>query len=240
MMTVTTGLPAGIGLSEVRVYRTAAPDGQCGGTPHTHLACAELYFPLRGRGAVEFLTMDGYTRTTLEPGGPVQFTPGTLHRLINGAEPLELLVVMENGRLVEEGDAVFTFPDEDLADPEVYAELAAVPDPSAVERRRDRAVIGFRRLVDTWLGDPAAGRRALERFHRRAVELAAPRAGAWPAHLDAGPRTALDRLADRTEAVSAGDPSHLALGRVTRLPHLDETALAARSCGRLWPYAVTS
>ncbi|MEV4257649.1 cupin domain-containing protein, partial [Spirillospora sp. NPDC049652] len=139
----TTGLPAGIGLSQVQVYSSQAPDGQCGGTPHLHLTCTELYFTLSGRGAAEFLTTRGPQRVPLEPGVAVQFTPGTVHRLVNSDDPLQILVIMENGRLNEEGDVVFAFPDSDLTDPGAYSALADTgpvddPDLAAVHRRRDR------------------------------------------------------------------------------------------------------
>lgn len=87
MHAIPAGLLAGIGLSQVRVYSSQAPDGQCSGTPHLHLACTEMYFPLRGSGAAEFLTADGPQRVSLSPGTPVQFTPGTVHRLVSGPDP---------------------------------------------------------------------------------------------------------------------------------------------------------
>ncbi|MFD0851155.1 cupin domain-containing protein, partial [Actinomadura adrarensis] len=176
-----SGLLAGIGLSQVRVYSSQAPDGQCSGTPHLHLACTELYFPLRGGGAAEFLTPEGPSRIDLHPGVAVQFTPGTLHRLITGPDPLEILVIMENGRLNEEGDVVFTFPDEDLAEPDTYAQFAdtgsaSAPDRVAIERRRDRAVTGFVERVSAWRDDPQDGLTRLRRLYRLAAALVAPRA----------------------------------------------------------------
>ena len=51
----------------------------------------------------------------LEPGAFVWFTPGTIHRLVNGGD-LEILVLMQNAGLPEAGDMVITFPPDVLAD----------------------------------------------------------------------------------------------------------------------------
>lgn len=241
-MSTITGLPAGIGLSQVRVYTSEAPDGQCGGTPHLHLTCTEMYLGVRGTGAAEFLTTDGPMRVTLEPGVAVQFTPGTVHRLINGPDPLEIIVIMENGRLNEEGDVVFTFPDADLAHPNRYADLADVgpadaPNPTAVQRRRDRAVLGFTQRVDLWRQNPQHGRQELDRLYHRAIQLVAPKAAHWPKLVDDGPAKAVQRLAQRAAAAANGDPTELTEGHVTVLPRFDETALVPRMCGHLWSYA---
>jgi hypothetical protein len=200
-----------------------------------------LYFPLRGGGAAEFLTPDGPSRIDLRPGVAVQFTPGTLHRLVNGPDPLEVLVIMENGRLNEEGDVVFTFPNEDLADPDLYARLAAVgppsaPDRSAVERRRDRAVTGFLQLLSAWHDNPQDGLARLRRLYRLAADLVAPRAARWPQVIAGGPAAALERLSARTAAIADHDPSHLDQARVTELAEFNDTALTPRSCGDLWSY----
>lgn len=241
-MTTPTRLPAGIGMSHVRVYRSQSPDGQCGGTPHWHLVCTELYLVLAGRGAAEFLTSAGPQRLPLQVGTAVQFTPGTLHRLINGAESLEILVVMENGRLNEEGDVVFTFPDEDLADPQIYARIADVgppeaPDPVAVQRRRDRAVTGFVERIRAWERDPERGRAGLDALYRRGTELVRARSAHWPGVVHSGPARALAELADRAHAVVTGDPRHLAAATVTVLPQYDASATTPRMCGDLWSYA---
>ncbi|WP_158587946.1 cupin domain-containing protein [Actinomadura logoneensis] len=242
-MRTTTGLPAGIGLSQVQVYSSQAPDGQCGGTPHLHLTCTELYFTLRGRGAAEFLTSRGPERVPLEPGVAVQFTPGTVHRLVNSDDPLQVLVIMENGRLNEEGDVVFAFPDTDLADPGTYASLADTgpidaPDLAAVTRRRDRAVTGFVQRTRAWHEDPAGGRAQLDLLHQRAAALVRDRAARWPTVIAQGPEVALRQLSQRAAAAQAGDPTHLAEGRVTVLPRFDAQALTPKMCGSLWSYAV--
>ncbi|MFK0282363.1 cupin domain-containing protein [Streptomyces sp. NPDC090499] len=236
---MTFSLPAGIGMSRVHVYSSEAPDGQCGGTPHMHLACTELYVALEGRGAAEFLTPDGLHRTELRPGDAVQFTPGTIHRLITGPEPetaLRILVVMENGHLNEEGDVVFAFPDEDLADPERYAGLAAADTLEAARARRDHAVRGFTGLVDAWHASPDRGRERLLAFYRRAATLVRHRAAAWPRVVAEGPAGSLARLAARAEAVAAGDVSHLEQATVTELAAPRPASMTPRMCGTLWPY----
>ncbi|WP_238434262.1 cupin domain-containing protein [Micromonospora tarensis] len=122
----STALPGGIGLSRLRVYDTAAPDGVVGGTPHLHLCCTEGYVVTEGEGAVQTLTMAGFRETPLRPGTVVWFEPGTVHRLVNRGA-LAIVVLMQNSGLPEAGDAVLTFPPEVLADPVAYAEAAALP-----------------------------------------------------------------------------------------------------------------
>jgi hypothetical protein len=69
---------------------------------------------------------DGYAEHRLFPGQVVWFTPGVVHRLADEGD-LEVLVVMSNAGLPEAGDAVLTFPDEVLADPDRCREAAALP-----------------------------------------------------------------------------------------------------------------
>ena len=63
-------------------------------------------------------------------------------------EPLELLVVMQNAGLPEEGDVAFPFPDDFQG--EAYPAAAAAGDLAAAERRRDLAVSGFAQFLATW------------------------------------------------------------------------------------------
>ncbi|MGE7387017.1 cupin domain-containing protein [Streptomyces sp. NPDC004126] len=236
-MTSSLSLPAGIGMSRVHVYSSQAPDGQCGGTPHMHLACSELYVALEGRGAAEFLTPDGVRRVDLNPGDAVQFTPGTVHRLITGPEDsLRILVVMENGHVNEEGDVVFTFADSDLADPDRYARLAAADTPDEARARRDRAVRGYTELVEAWQASPALGLERLRAFHGRAVGLVRGRAVAWPRLIEEGPARMLAELTARARAVAAGDTGHLERATVTPLPAPRPESMVPRMCGTLWPY----
>lgn len=237
----TPVLPAGIGVSHVRVYTSAAPDGLCGGTPHLHVTCTEMYVGLRGTGQAHFLTPDGPAVVDLAPGVAVQFTPGTIHRLVNGPDPLEILVIMENGRLNEGGDVVFCFPERDLADPDAYARWADIgdpdhPDAEAIARRRDRAVEGLTHLMSAWHADPRAGRDALLNVYEHAVRIVGARARAWPGMIEAGPARIVQALERRTDAVLAADTSHLRASRIQVLPALQRGNLTPRMCGDLWSY----
>ncbi|MBA2280485.1 MAG: cupin domain-containing protein, partial [Acidimicrobiia bacterium] len=146
--------PGAVGVSHLRVYDTAAPDGLAGGTPHLHTVCTEAYAVVAGSGAVQTLTASGYREVPLEPGAFVWFTPGTIHRLVNHGD-LEILVLMANAGLPEAGDMVLTLPLAVLADPEAYAAAAVLPaDDSttagpgdAARQRRDLAVPAFLDLV---------------------------------------------------------------------------------------------
>ena len=120
-------LPGAVGLSHLSAYDWEAADGVCGGSPHLHLACTEAYVVTGGRGAVQTLTAPtAYRDIPLEPGSVAWFTPGTVHRMVQGGD-LRITVLMQNSGLPEAGDAVFTFPPEVLADPERYAAAAALP-----------------------------------------------------------------------------------------------------------------
>ncbi|MDX6312646.1 MAG: hypothetical protein QOF84_1151 [Streptomyces sp.] len=227
-------LPGAIGLSHLRPYDWEAADGLCGGSPHLHLACTEAYVVTGGRGAVQTLTVaDGFRDTPLEPGALVWFTPGTVHRMVQG-DDLRVTVLMENSGLPEAGDAVFTFPPAVLADPDAYAHAAAPPaDDAAARRRRDLAVEGYLPLRDaSAAGDP----KPLLAFHQAAARLVAPKARTWQAPWRAGPLAAAHRTGEHLAALAAADPSHLAEATVTA------TGPSRRSgygmCGRRDEYAV--
>ncbi|MEV7542500.1 cupin [Streptomyces sp. NPDC089915] len=231
------GPPAGVGVSHVRVYSSRAPDGQCGGTPHVHLACTEMYVVLEGSGAAEFLTPSGFERVELRPHAAVTFDPGTLHRLVSDpGDDLKILVIMENSHLNERGDVVFTFPDEDLADAQRYEAMADADAPDAVRARRDRAVSGFTALTAAWQHGPDHGRAALLAFYDRAAALVRPRAADWPRLVADGPARAVHRLAERAEAAAAGAPAHLADASVTRLPAPGAGTDRAGFCGEVHRY----
>src|SRR6478609_8206540 len=126
-MTAAPPFPGGIGVSHLRVYDTAAPDGLAGGTPHLHTVCTEAYVVVAGAGEVHTLTSSGFLVTPLEPGAFVWFSPGTIHRLVNGGG-LEILVLMANAGLPEAGDMVITFPTDIVADANAYAKAATLPE----------------------------------------------------------------------------------------------------------------
>jgi mannose-6-phosphate isomerase-like protein (cupin superfamily) len=205
-------LPGAIGLSHLRPYDWEAADGVCGGSPHMHLTCTEAYVVTGGRGSVQTLTVaDGYQDTPLEPGSVVWFTPGTVHRMVEG-EGLRVTVLMENAGLPEAGDAAFTFPPEVLADPEAYRRAAAPPaTDEAARARRDLAVEGYLVLRDALArGDD----KPLLEFHRAAARLVAPAVAAWRERWCAGALAAARRTEAHLDALADADPAHLALARV--------------------------
>jgi mannose-6-phosphate isomerase-like protein (cupin superfamily) len=189
-------LPGGIGVSHLRVY-----DG--GGTPHIHTVCSEAYVVVGGHGLVQTLTLaEGFEETPLEPGAIVSFPPGTIHRLVNGAE-LEIYVLMSNAGLPEAGDMVITFEPKVLADPARYAEAAALAEPelSLALHRRDRGVEGFVRIR-------AGGEDALRAFHDTAARIVEPHVTAWRRRVRPDPTPAL------LDALAVGDVGHFATASV--------------------------
>ncbi|QPP08726.1 cupin [Streptomyces bathyalis] len=209
-------LPGGIGLSHITAYDWEAADGVCGGSPHIHLACTEAYVVTGGEGAVQTLTPEGgFTETPLEPGVIAWFTPGTVHRMVNGAG-LRVTVLMQNSGLPEAGDAVFTFPQEVLADPEAYAAAAALPAKEgpeadrAARERRDLAVQGFLVLREA-VKDGDTG--PLHAFHRAAARLVAPKVAAWQPRWRDGALAAAELTGQHLAALADGDASHLSAAR---------------------------
>ena len=214
--------PGGVGLSHLRVYDTTAPDGLAGGTPHLHTVCTEAYAVVAGTGAVQTLTAGGSEEVPLEPGAFVWFTPGTIHRLVNGGG-LEILVLMANAGLPEAGDMVITFPPDVLASPGAYEEAATLPEHDrttagpglAARQRRDLAVPEFGRLVAaTEAGDP----EPLRTFHRAAAALVRPRLASWEGIWRDGPLAAAERTGEQLAALAAGVADHLADASVHRRP----------------------
>jgi mannose-6-phosphate isomerase-like protein (cupin superfamily) len=212
-------LPGGIGLSDLAVYDTTAPDGIDGGSPHVHLACTEAYVVLGGRGSVQTLGPDGYREEPLAQHDVVWFTPGIVHRLVNGGG-LRILVVMQNGGLPEAGDAVFTFPPEVLSDPAAYARHAQAPDEAAAAARRDLAVRGFLALRD------------LDGFYAAALRLVAPRLDEWERRWRDGALAAAERTGELLAALRAGDTSLLRQAALQR-DRPDDDPRKLGMCGRL-------
>jgi mannose-6-phosphate isomerase-like protein (cupin superfamily) len=211
-------LPGGVGISRLCVYDTT-------GSPHIHLACAEAYVVIGGRGAVQTLTRDGFAEHELTPGGLLTFTPGTVHRLVNGGG-LEIIVLMANSGLPEAGDAVLTFPGEVLADPERYAEAATLDGTEqSAYRRRDLAVEGFQELR----------KNGLAAFYEAAVKLKQPQLDAWRTRWEAGALHAARETGEQLAALRRGDPSHLATAQVTALPGPTERGRLGM-CGTLDVY----
>lgn len=214
--------PGAIAASHLRVYDTEAPDGLAGGTPHLHTACTEAYYVVAGTGSVQTLTASRYEDVPLEPGAFVWFTPGTIHRLVNGGD-LEILVLMQNAGLPEAGDMVITFEPDVLADPAAYAAAATLPEADrttagpgvAARARRDQAVPAFLALrAATEAGDPAP----LQAFHAAAGALVQPHVADWTRRWRSGPLAEVEHTGDLLRALDAGAPDHLADAAVHRLP----------------------
>lgn len=228
-------LPGGIGMSRLRVYGSVSGDGQAGGSPHVHLISGELYYVLRGSGAVETLTLrEGFRRVPLAPGDVFHFGPGTVHRLVN-TDGLEILVVMQNAGLPERGDAVLTFPDADLRDPETYLSRARAGSLAEAEARRDRAVEGFGELRRAFDRSPRAGATALRGFHSRAVTLARDRAAAWPPVLEQGAFAETSETERRLGALMRGEGGYLEAAAFALVGGEPEGAPRLGMCGHLWP-----
>lgn len=209
-------LPGGIGLSHITAYDWEAADGVCGGSPHIHLACTEAYVVTAGEGAVRTLTPEGgFNETPLEPGVIAWFTPGTVHRMVDGAG-LRVTVLMQNSGLPEAGDAVFTFPPEVLADPGAYAAAAALPAKEGAEagraarERRDLAVEGYL-VIEAALKAGDTG--PLHAFHRAAARLVAPKVAAWRPRWREGALAAAERTGSHLDALADGDAAHLSGAR---------------------------
>ncbi|MDJ0853148.1 MAG: cupin, partial [Myxococcota bacterium] len=182
----------------------------------------------------------GYRETPLEPGAFVWFTPGTVHRLINGDGALEILVLMQNAGLPEAGDLIISFAPEVLDDPVAYARAHALPEGETTTRgsgaaaraRRDAGVEGFLTIREAvQRGD----RRPLERFHAQAARLLAPRARDWKRLYERGPLAAVEATARQIAAVERGDASHLAAAALHRLPPPPEERRMG-CCGTLGVY----
>lgn len=87
-------MPGATLMTRLKVYDTVSPDRQISGTPHVHLACTEMYVVLDGKGAVEMIDKDGFSRVELQAHDALLFAPGTIHRLINPNAHFEIIVKM--------------------------------------------------------------------------------------------------------------------------------------------------
>jgi mannose-6-phosphate isomerase-like protein (cupin superfamily) len=233
-------MPAAVGVTHLKVYDTAAPDGLPGGSPHLHLVCTEMYCVTAGRGAVQTLGPDGYRELPLEPGGLVWFSPGVIHRLINHDGRLEITVVMQNAGLPEAGDFVLTFPPDVLADPAEYHRHAALSSrgevfashDAAARTRRDLAVRGFaewRRRFDV------EGPSALRPLYELSAALVRDRVPAWRDLWRTGPACAAATTGAQLDALAAGSTDHLMSGAMMTLPPPGQDRRLGM-CGTLWTY----
>jgi mannose-6-phosphate isomerase-like protein (cupin superfamily) len=230
--------PGGAAVSALRVYPWQTPDGLAGGSPHLHLVCTEGYLVADGAGAVQTITAAGYAETPLRPGDVVWFTPGTIHRLVNGDGRLRLTVVMQNDGLPEAGDAVLTYPPEHLADRDAYDAATSLLDPASgrpderrARARRDLAIAGFtqlRRAVEAGDAEP------LRAFHAAAGRLVSGRLDEWRRRWRATAFEAARQTGAQIDAIAAGDVSHLGAAQVRRAPRPEQPALGM--CGYLHRY----
>lgn len=235
--------PGATAVSGLSVYDWEAQDGQCGGSPHVHLACTEAYVTVAGAGAVQTLTANGLREVPLHAGTVTWFAPGTVHRALNYDGALRVIVVMQNSGLPEAGDAVLTFPPHALADRDTYRRAAALADPSAshasdgvaARERRDLAVAGFLRLVEQVR---AGDRAALEAFYQQAVALVADRVDEWAQLWRGGAGEAVRRTGEHLAALREGRIDHLlqAAVRVEQAPAAQDRRFGM--CGRLDTYSL--
>jgi mannose-6-phosphate isomerase-like protein (cupin superfamily) len=229
-------LPAGVGLSRLRVYPWETADQLHGGSPHMHLTCTECYAVLGGRGELHTLTLEGLRRVPLAAGDAVWFTPGTIHRAVN-VDDLQVQVIMQNDGLPEAGDAVLTFPPEHLADPEAYAAAVSLGDGLPAERqeraraRRDLAISGFARLVDDV--ENGSG-EALREFYKAAAALVSDRLDTWEAAWRAKALAAAEATGEQIAALRRGDVDHLGRATVAKIAAPEQDALGM--CGFLAKY----
>lgn len=231
-------LPGGVGVSRLCVYDTITPDGLPGGTPHIHLCCTEAYVVTGGHGAVQTLSAQGFAEHELRPGTVLWFSPGTVHRLVNGGD-LQIVVVMSNSGLPEAGDAVLTFPAEILADPDRYSAAASLPnggapgtDLTTAYRRRDLAIEGFRALKAAVERD---GPKAMAGFYAAAVALKQPLLDQWRTRWEDGAYRAAQSTGVQLDALARGDSTHLGEARVAALPRPTEEGKLGM-CGLLNTY----
>jgi mannose-6-phosphate isomerase-like protein (cupin superfamily) len=232
-------LPAGVGLTHLRVYDTLAPDGLLGGSAHFHFVCTECYYAISGRGRVQTLSAQGYREFPLETSGIVWFSPGTIHRLINDGD-LEILVVMQNAGLPEAGDFVLTMPDHILLDTEKYFDAASLSPQgevfasgeAAAYRRRDLAVQGFNELRERF---DRGGDAVLQNFYESAARLIATKKDHWRTVYENGPLRATTATQQQLSALQNGDVSHLMDGSAHALAALGPNRKFGM-CGTLGTY----
>lgn len=202
-------MPGSILMTRLKVYDTSAPDGQCGGTPHVHLLCSEMYFVLAGSGFVELIDADGFSRVELHPHAALLFSPGTVHRLINPNGDLELLVMMANSGLPERGDNVVCFSHEWLNDQARYDEAMHVESVSDAYRRRDKGVDGFLQIKAAFSQGLDIGRAALQQFYKYAAKRTGIRHDQWSQIIVDGSLKEVQQTQQQLQMLSDGKIDYL-------------------------------
>ncbi|WP_053205872.1 cupin domain-containing protein [Jiangella muralis] len=237
------GFPGGTAVSHLTVYDWPGDDGLAGGSPHLHTASGEGYVVVGGSGRLETLSAAGAGSHPLTAGTVLWFTPGTVHRLVNDGG-LQIVVVMQNAGLPEAGDAVFTFPDDVLADPAGYAAAAALPSGAADEdavaaaarARRDLALAGF---ADLRRRVAVEGPAALSSLYERAGALVAAKVPGWQETWQRSVRDGVDETGRTLTALAAGDAGHLRTASV-HVGERREQPYRYGMCGRLRTWDVAA
>ncbi|MBF0280901.1 MAG: cupin domain-containing protein, partial [SAR324 cluster bacterium] len=143
------------------------PDGIDSGSPHIHAITSEAYYVLEGEGLVEFNDLEkGFYTMPLKKGQFLQFSPCVMHRLINKGH-LEILGIMGNAGLAENGDARIYFGRAVDEDSETYQNIVNLPKNEGLEgalKRRDLATKGYQELIQLWETDQSAYFQELKRF----------------------------------------------------------------------------
>lgn len=227
-------MPGATLTTRLKVYDTAGPDGQIGGTPHLHLCCTEMYFVTGGNGSVEIIDSTGFSIVELPLHAAYIFSPGTIHRLINPGKDLELFIVMQNSGLPERGDNVVTFNGEIMQSQDKYAAAMKVHAVEDGYRRRDQGVAGFLELKKAFEQSGQEGLAALHRFHGLAAKRTASRQAEWRSVVTGGALAEaqrslamLDALAQEETGYLNGTQQHLVLPKAYS---------AVGFCGRLDRY----
>lgn len=229
-------LPAGVGVSHVRVYSTPGPDGEICGTPHVHTVCSEMYYCLAGRGFVETLSGEGYEKIELEPHKLVAFRPGLIHRLLNPHENLEILIIMQNGGLSERGDYVLTFPEAIVKDLAAYGQAAVATTEDQAVRRRNLATEGFHPLRQAMELDRSQGLEMLRRFYRHARDIIAPKVDGFEWVLKSGAQAEINTGLDALDFLRMGRLQYLERAGCMAISAMGEAAKIGLD-GKVHPYA---
>lgn len=218
LQTSNLRMPGAILTTRLKVYDTAGPDGQFGGTPHLHLCCTEMYFVIGGSGLVEIIDPTGFSIVELPLHAAYIFSPGTIHRLINPHKDLELFIMMQNSGLPERSDNVVTFNDEIMQLQDKYAAAMKVQSLEDGYRRRDQGVTGFLELKKTFKQGNREGLAALHHFYDLAAKRTASRQAEWRNVVTEGALAEarrslaiLDELAQGNTDYLAGTQQHLVL-----------------------------
>jgi len=202
-------LPAGIGLTHIKVYDTPSPDGIVSGGAHVHLVCAEIYFVLRGTGQLETLSMAGVETQDLLPNKAVFFRPGTFHRILNPQRDLEILAIMQSGAMPERSDFVMAFPPEVLSNPQAYAAALRATNLQEAHRRRDLSLAGYLPIKEAFTRSLEEGRTALRKFYHAARSLIAPKVDGFEWVLKVGAQAEMKISLDACDFLKSGRIDYL-------------------------------